>query len=115
MVPRDPKVPASNTCTDWDIEQDKERLFSRILSRNEDHFSQAENTPLAGGILGKELGHDGTSKATQAVLRGDLKPEYPLKELQLFLAELKRPSSISPVHQDITAQDFQKAFRRVKE
>jgi hypothetical protein len=43
------------------------------------------------------------------------KPEYPLKELRLLLAELKRPYSISTAHQDITAQDCQKAFRRVKE
>jgi hypothetical protein len=115
MVPRDPKLPASNTCTEWDIEQDEERLYPRILSRNEYHFAQAEKTPLAGGSLGKELGNYGTSKAAQAVLRGEWKPEYPLKELQLFLAELKQPSSISPIHQDITDQDFHKEFRQVKE
>jgi hypothetical protein len=115
MVPHNIEEPASNDCKEWDIEQDEERLFPRLLSRNEDHFSQAENTPLEGGPLGKELGRDGTSEAAREVLRGEWKPDYPLNELQLFLAELKRPATITPVHMDITAQDFQQAFRRVKE
>jgi hypothetical protein len=115
MVPHNIEQPASNDCKEWYIEQDEERLFPILLSRNEDHFAQAENTPLAGGPLGKELGHDRTSKAAQEVLRAEWKPDYPLKELQLFLAELKRPATITPVHRDIAAQDFQQAFRRVKE
>jgi hypothetical protein len=45
MVPRDPIVAASNAFTDWGIEKYEEGLFPRKLSRNEDHFVQAENTP----------------------------------------------------------------------
>jgi hypothetical protein len=115
MVPRCRKVPASNTCTEWDIEQDEQRHFHIILSCNEDHFAQAKNTPPAGGSFGKGLGHDGTSKAAHSVLRGEWRPDYSLKELRLFLAELKRPSSVSPVHQDITGQEFQKAFQCFKQ
>jgi hypothetical protein len=84
VVPRDPKLPAHKACSEWDIEQDEERLFPKILSRNEDHFAQAENTPLSRGSLGKELGHDGTSKAAQEVLQGKRKPDYPLKETRML-------------------------------
>jgi hypothetical protein len=75
IVHHEPMVPASNVCTDWDIEQDEERMSSR----KEFQFAQSDNTPLAGGRLGEELVHDGTSKAAQEVIWGEWKSDYPLK------------------------------------
>jgi hypothetical protein len=96
---------------------DPAEMFQRILERQPRHFGQATGTPFTIDPIKTILGFAGTSKASDAILRGET-PECPgnfFPETELLWKKLAQHEQIPPISATATAKEIVQSLRKWRE
>lgn len=106
------------TSVAYDTLLDCEAIEAELMRYNRNWFRQASETPFGNGELYDLVGYDGLTEEATAIIDGDC-IEYmgiPMsRELQVFLEECKRPSTVSDVQPTISRAEFRQAIKGWKE
>ena len=112
MAQYDKHSVAYNTILDCDA------IEGELLRYNRLWFRQASETPFGHGELFDLVGEAGLTEEATAIVSGDCISYMGIemsRELQIFLEECKRPSTVNIIEHAISRADFTKAVKDWKE
>jgi hypothetical protein len=93
-------------------------IEQELLQYNHNWFRQAKDTPFGHGELYDLVGYDGLTAEATAIVNGTCIPYLGIHmswELQTFLEECCRPTTVKEISSFVTIADYTKALKEWKE
>jgi hypothetical protein len=97
---------------------DCDEIEHELLTYNRSWFRQAQDTPFGHGELYEMVGYDGLTEEADNIVSGFCIAHMGIpmtRELQVFLEECKRPTSVVDIKSTITVDEFKSNVKKWKE